>query len=215
MLLEKLNGFAEGKYDVHTSGAQIAEDYEAKRTDAWEVIENMGITKRIVSTAKMMQTQRQISGGSSTLGRSNTTLSTSTASSAGTRGIPPSRSPVPSSFVKKSPPPPPTFGAPAAPPPYSAAANASSGSAASVAAATKRAPPPPPPMKPKLQPRVQYVVALYDFVPQAEGDLEFNVGDRIEVVERTESTEDWWTGRLNGRQGVFPGNCPLKITLIS
>jgi amphiphysin len=26
-----------------------------------------------------------------------------------------------------------------------------------------------------------------------------------EVVERTASTEDWWTGKLNGVQGVFPG----------
>ncbi|KDN50343.1 hypothetical protein RSAG8_01679, partial [Rhizoctonia solani AG-8 WAC10335] len=70
------------------------------------------------------------------------------------------------------------------------------------------APPPPPPLKskPSQAPSVQYVVALYDFVAQADGDLSFRVGDRIEVVERTGSPEDWWTGRLNGRQGVFPGN---------
>jgi len=71
--------------------------------------------------------------------------------------------------------------------------------------ATKRAPPPPPPIKPKPTP-VNYVVALYDFAAQAAGDLDFKVGDRIEVIERTESTEDWWTGRLDGRTGVFPGN---------
>ena len=52
---------------------------------------------------------------------------------------------------------------------------------------------------------MQYVVALYDFDAQAEGDLDFKVGDRIEVVERTGSSEDWWTGKLNGKQGVFPG----------
>ena len=71
----------------------------------------------------------------------------------------------------------------------------------------KKAPPPPPPLKPKPKPavQVQYVVALYDFAAQADGDLDFRAGDRIEVVERTESVEDWWTGRLNGRQGVFPG----------
>ena len=49
------------------------------------------------------------------------------------------------------------------------------------------------------------MVALYDFEAQADGDLAFRTGDRIEVVERTGSTEDWWTGRLNGVQGVFPG----------
>jgi len=49
-------------------------------------------------------------------------------------------------------------------------------------------------------------VALYDFAAQADGDLSFNVGDRIEIVKRTQTAEDWWTGRINGREGVFPGN---------
>lgn len=57
-----------------------------------------------------------------------------------------------------------------------------------------------------LAPPADYVVALYDYTAQAQGDLTFRAGDRIEVVERTGSTEDWWTGRLNGVQGVFPGN---------
>lgn len=60
---------------------------------------------------------------------------------------------------------------------------------------------------------VNYVVALYDFAAQADGDLDFKVGDRIEVVERTDSAEDWWTGRLEGRTGVFPGECPLLPAL--
>ena len=83
-----------------------------------------------------------------------------------------------------------------------------------VAAATaaKRAPPPPPPLKPKPAP-VNYVVALYDFAAQADGDLDFKVGDRIEVVERTDSAEDWWTGRLDGRTGVFPGTRLLSLLI--
>jgi amphiphysin len=74
-------------------------------------------------------------------------------------------------------------------------------------ATPKKAPPPPPPLKPKPKPKlaVQYVVALYDFEAQADGDLSFSTGARIEIVERTASTEDWWTGTLNGVQGVFPG----------
>lgn len=40
---------------------------------------------------------------------------------------------------------------------------------------------------------------------QADGDLDFHAGDRIELVQRTASSEDWWTGKVNGRQGVFPG----------
>ncbi|CAO3638152.1 unnamed protein product [Mucor hiemalis] len=52
----------------------------------------------------------------------------------------------------------------------------------------------------------KFVVALYDYAAQAEGDLSFKKDDRIEIVEKTADTNDWWTGRLNGITGVFPGN---------
>ena len=35
-------------------------------------------------------------------------------------------------------------------------------------------------------------------------DLSFRAGDVFEVV--TETNADWWTGRHNGRQGLFPSN---------
>jgi len=56
LLLEKMNSFAdESKFDVsNVPGAQIAQDYESKRTDAWSVIENLGIIKRIVSVCKSL-----------------------------------------------------------------------------------------------------------------------------------------------------------------
>lgn len=41
---------------------------------------------------------------------------------------------------------------------------------------------------------------------QAEGDLSFRAGDRIEIVKRTESDQDWWTGRVEGMEGQFPAN---------
>ncbi len=70
-----------------------------------------------------------------------------------------------------------------------------------------RKPPPPPPTKPStLKAPKEVAVALYDYVAQAEGDLSFKAGDRIEVVQRTASENDWWTGKVNGAQGVFPGN---------
>lgn len=50
MILEKVQGFAQGKYDVNVTTAQIGQEYEEKRSDAWERIESMSITKRIVST---------------------------------------------------------------------------------------------------------------------------------------------------------------------
>jgi amphiphysin len=205
LILEKMNGFAEeNKYDITTtSGSQIANDYESKRSDAWSTIEDLNITKRIISVSKMVQANRSANGGSS-LGRSATTASSNSASSslAPSRTPPPAR--VPSiSNLKKTPPPVPGSSAPAPPPPYTPG-----GGASAAAAGTKRAPPPPPPLKPKpkIAPKVQYVVALYDFAAQADGDLSFNTGDRIEVVERGASAEDWWTGRVNGQQGVFPGN---------
>ena len=51
LLLEKLNGFAElAKYDVNVPHGQIAPDYETKRGDAFARIEELNITKRMVST---------------------------------------------------------------------------------------------------------------------------------------------------------------------
>ncbi|KAH8992078.1 BAR-domain-containing protein [Lactarius akahatsu] len=206
MILEKISQFSEGKYTIDMPAAQIATDYEEKRGDAAAVIEALSINQRFISTSKMVSQNRSLASGTTAVSRSTSSASTLTTSS---RTAPPS-------FTKKPPPPPPSFGgsgktsAPpspvpsaAAPPPYTASASASA--AAAAIAAAKRAPPPPPPLKPKLTP-VNYVVALYDFAAQAEGDLDFKVGDRIEVVERSESTEDWWTGRLDGRTGVFPGN---------
>jgi amphiphysin len=91
----------------------------------------------------------------------------------------------------------------AAPPPYSAATSASTSSFAS----GKKAPPPPPPLKPKPgAPPKQFCTAIFDYEAQAEGDLSFSAGERIEIVERTDSADDWWTGKVNGRQGIFPGN---------
>ncbi|RKO89287.1 hypothetical protein BDK51DRAFT_23398 [Blyttiomyces helicus] len=49
-------------------------------------------------------------------------------------------------------------------------------------------------------------VALYDFSGERAGDLDFRKGDIVIVTVRTDSTNDWWTGRCNGREGVFPAN---------
>lgn len=49
------------------------------------------------------------------------------------------------------------------------------------------------------------MLALYDYDAQAEGDLSFKKDDKIELVERTQDANDWWTGRLRGVIGVFPG----------
>lgn len=98
------------------------------------------------------------------------------------------------------------------PPPYSPPA-ASPGSPASpglAAIAAAKAKPPPPKPKPKrfaASPAsgAEMVTALYDFAAQAEGDLSFKAGDVIEIVKRTQNDNEWWTGKLNGRSGEFPG----------
>ncbi|PVV02518.1 hypothetical protein BB560_003024 [Smittium megazygosporum] len=65
-------------------------------------------------------------------------------------------------------------------------------------------PPQQPPELPKK--KTEYAVALYDYSSATAGDLNFKANDVIEILERTDSQEDWWTGRLNGVVGVFPSN---------
>jgi len=105
------------------------------------------------------------------------------------------------------------------PPPYSPAsalaasdglgrAN-STGTSYGAAAKAKGAAPPPPKPKPSRfsgAPTVETVTALYDYEAQAEGDLSFSTGDVIEIIQRTQNDNEWWTGRIGARQGQFPGN---------
>lgn len=46
--------------------------------------------------------------------------------------------------------------------------------------------------------------ALFDFNPQEENELQFKKGEIIEVVEQDDP--NWWKGRLQGREGLFPSN---------
>ncbi len=96
------------------------------------------------------------------------------------------------------------------PPPYSPVGSASSlpsSPALGAAAAAKGKPPPPKPKPSRLSgvPGAETVTALYDYEAQAEGDLSFMTGDVIEIVTRTQNENEWWTGRVHGRQGQFPG----------
>ncbi|PVF99897.1 hypothetical protein CPB86DRAFT_267290 [Serendipita vermifera] len=48
------------------------------------------------------------------------------------------------------------------------------------------------------------VKALHNFEPADAGELAFEKGDIIKVVDRTH--RDWWRGQLKGRTGIFPVN---------
>ncbi|KAI0024176.1 BAR domain-containing protein [Xylariomycetidae sp. FL0641] len=105
------------------------------------------------------------------------------------------------------------------PPPYSAsglsvkspvspalASPSSPGFAALAAGKPKPPPPKPKPSRFSATPNVETVTALYDYSAQAEGDLSFRAGEVIEIVSRTQNENEWWTGKIHGRTGQFPGN---------
>lgn len=65
-------------------------------------------------------------------------------------------------------------------------------------------PKPRPPPKPN-QPQAR---TLYAYDAQDTDELSFNAGDLIEILKEDES--GWWTGRLRGKQGLFPSNYVQK-----
>ncbi|ODV97093.1 hypothetical protein PACTADRAFT_65904 [Pachysolen tannophilus NRRL Y-2460] len=48
--------------------------------------------------------------------------------------------------------------------------------------------------------------ALFSFEGEQSGDLPFKKGDIIAIIQKSDSTDDWWTGRINGKEGIFPAN---------
>lgn len=101
----------------------------------------------------------------------------------------------------------------AAPPPYSTATKPGGANLSAVVASKAKPPPPPKPKPGRLSgaPPPETVTALYDYAAQADGDLSFQAGDVIEIVQRTKNENEWWTGRINGKQGQFPGMFSLAF----
>jgi len=58
-------------------------------------------------------------------------------------------------------------------------------------------------------PIVTRVRALHTFEPTEPGELAFEKGDVIKVVDR--GYKDWWRGQLKGRTGIFPVNYVVSI----
>ncbi|KAI0458489.1 hypothetical protein F5B21DRAFT_459908 [Xylaria acuta] len=79
-------------------------------------------------------------------------------------------------------------------------------SGSSAAFAKKKPPPPPPPKRIPSRQLEEFVVAQYTFNGQGAGDLSFREGDRIKIVKKTDTLDDWWVGELGGVKGSFPAN---------
>jgi amphiphysin len=162
--------------------------YQKKRGDTQEEAEKISIVKfkttggARVAGARPGQSKYANKALEAKAGRSSTTEETETP--------PPPYSPGPSGAVGdvKSP-------------------TLSQGSWGSVAKAKGAAPPPPKPKPSRLSgiPAHETVTALYDYEAQAEGDLSFLAGDVIEIVSRTQNDNEWWIGKVRGKQGQFPG----------
>ena len=60
------------------------------------------------------------------------------------------------------------------------------------------------PVNPTPSVLVTRVRALHSFEPTEAGELAFDRGDVIKVVDR--GYKDWWRGQLRGRTGIFPVN---------
>ncbi len=118
----------------------------------------------------------------------------------------------PQSDVVENPPPPYSAG-PSSPPAINLADKPSS-LAAAVAAKPKPPPPKPKPSRLSGAPATETVTALYDYSATQEGDLSFRAGDVIEIVNKTPNSHEWWTGKLNGRQGQFPGKSAVYFILL-
>lgn len=56
---------------------------------------------------------------------------------------------------------------------------------------------------------VTRVRALHTFEPTEPGELAFEKGDIIRVVDR--GYKDWWRGQLKGRTGIFPVNYVVRV----
>lgn len=52
--------------------------------------------------------------------------------------------------------------------------------------------------------RQDQAIALYTFDADQEGDLGFKKGEIVTILKRTDKKEDWWTGRIGDRVGIFP-----------
>lgn len=212
-LHEKMQGCDIGYFDLTRD---IEEAFHSKQGDVVERAEALSIVKFKTTGQKRPPKYGRPNAleGPKTAGLLTAGPSSSTATSATPVATPPPAvSPSPASKF-------PTYGAAGnqqpdghvnPPPPYSAGQGSAVSPGLAALAASKPKPPPPKPKPSRFSsvPAPETVTALYDYDAQVEGDLSFRTGDVIEIVSRTQNDNEWWTGKLNGKQGQFPGESIL------
>lgn len=182
----------------------IEDAFEAKRGDVREQVEGLSIVRFKTTGAKKTGPPKYGPGSKMALEgpASRLVIEGRKSSDAPTR-----RSTH--DFVENPPPPYSNSGSPSLNGDSSMARANSTGSAWGAAAKAKGAAPPPPKPKPSrfsgAPAPVDRAEALYDYEAQAAGDLSFSTGDVIEIVQKGATENEWWTGKMMGREGQFPG----------
>lgn len=219
-LHERMQGCDIGYFNL-TLG--IEEAFEAKRGEVQQAAEELAITKFKTQGGKRNPKygpgaaagRLGIEGRASRLAIEDR----SSSSTPSTYGAPVSTyqpagvaSPTRTSVLE---PPPPAYsgsGSPSLTPTYgdtksSGLASPTAGNWGVVAKSKGAAPPPPKPKPSRFSgvPLAETATALFDYEAQAEGDLSFMTGDVIEIVHRTQNDNEWWNGRIGGKEGQFPG----------
>jgi len=182
----------------------IEDAFEAKRGDVREQVEGLSIVRFKTNGAKKTGPPKYGPGSKMAL--------EGPASRLAIEGRKSSDAPTRRSthdFVENPPPPYSNSGSPSLNGDSSMARANSTGSAWGAAAKAKGAAPPPPKPKPSrfsgAPAPADRAEALYDYEAQAAGDLSFSTGDVIEIVQKGATENEWWTGKMMGREGQFPG----------
>ncbi|XP_074490931.1 unconventional myosin-If [Sebastes fasciatus] len=68
---------------------------------------------------------------------------------------------------------------------------------------------PPPAPKPQPRPQGPRCRALYQYNGQDTDEISFDANEVFDLVK--DDPSGWWTGRIRGREGLFPGNYVEKI----
>ncbi|KAI9802657.1 MAG: hypothetical protein M1825_002679 [Sarcosagium campestre] len=202
-LHEKMQGINIGYFDLTLD---IEEAFEAKRGDIKDKVEALTIV-HFKTTGGKRPGQKYGAGRLAIEGRTTRPLAIEDKASSSTTASPVGPSTSASALVSASSPPPPPY-TPASPSVGVGRANSTNSAWGAAAKAKGAAPPPPKPKPARLSgaPAPETATALYDYEAQAEGDLSFTTGDVIELVQKGATENEWWTGKVRGKQGQFPGN---------